>query len=90
MTKCCLLNVSVFLVLKVAKDFQTLRFIMTLSAVQANSSSAICVSCSLRCGVLMMFVTNNNLKSEIKGTGKVYNNALDEAFQMITTAKKVS
>ena len=43
-----------------------------------------------RTGVLMMFVTNNNLKAELKATPQKYENALDEAWRFLTTVRKVS
>ena len=42
-----------------------------------------------RTGVLMMFVTNNNLKAEFQATPQKYENALDEAWRFLTTVRKV-
>ena len=36
-----------------------------------------------------MFVTNSNLKAEVAGTAKTYDDALDEAFGYLRTVRKV-
>ncbi|XP_065071190.1 prominin-1-like isoform X2 [Rhopilema esculentum] len=39
-------------------------------------------------GVLIMFVTNSNLKAEVAGTAKTYDDALDEAFGYLRSVRK--